>query len=120
MDDTLVCPICDKKLRNTKVVGSLIYALNKNSSHTERLCTGVNHTLQIFVDDETGQVDLLRVSLNPKYSRYVEIDFHNQKSRVLCMKEGNLEIIHIDKLIEPDFPDLTSLKEKVSVYVVFS
>jgi len=92
----------------------------KVGSWKERTCTGPNHSLQIFSDVNTKKVDLLTLSLNPKYSRYLEIDFVNEKCRINCMKDGKSEYIHIDKMIEPDFPSLTKLKERVSLYVVFS
>lgn len=63
---------------------------------------------------------MIKLSLNPKYSRFLEMDFVNQKCRITCSKDGENEYIDIPKMIYPDFPDLTKLKEKVSLYVVFS
>lgn len=121
MHDTLSCPICGNKLRSIKQANKQLYQIGKVANYIERTCSdGMNHSLQIFVDESTNVVDLLKLSLNPKYSRFLEIDFYNQKCRINCLKEGKPEYIDIPKMIEPDFPDLIKLKEKVSLYVVFS
>lgn len=80
----------------------------------------MNHVIQVFYNTRSKQIDFLKLSLNPKYSRFLEIDYYNQKCRISCVRDGNIEYIDIESLIEPDFPDLVKLKEKVSVYVVFS
>lgn len=121
MDDTLVCPICGNKLRNAKLTNRYLHPIKKFSDFTERTCTlGMNHTIQMFIDGYTGKVDFLKISLNPKYSRFVEIDYINSRCRVSCLKNNIPDYIEIDKMIEPDFPELTKLKERVSMYVVFS
>ena len=120
MDDTLVCPLCGNKLRNTKEVADYLFPLKKFGEWMERVCTGPNHVIQFFTDLKTGQVDFLKISLNPKYSRFMEIDYINQRCRVITLKNNKPEYIDIPKMIEPDFPDLIKLKERVSMYVVFS
>lgn len=80
----------------------------------------MNHTLTIITNEALKRVESLKLSLNPKYSRFLEIDFIAQRCRINCMKEGKSEYIDIPKMIEPDFPDLVKLKERVSLYVVFS
>ena len=121
MDDTPTCPVCGNKLRTVRTKNKYLHWISKTANYAERVCSkGMNHSLQIFTDEETRQVDMLKLSLNPKYSRYLEIDFVNQKCRINCMKEGKSEYIQIPKMIEPDFPDLVKLKERVSMYVVFS
>lgn len=121
MDDTLTCPICANKLRNIKLHDKLLHPINKTANYAERTCSGgMNHSLQLFTDEATGQVDFLKLSLNPKYSRYLEIDFYNQKCRINCLKDNKPDYIDIPKMIEPDFPHLTKLKERISLYVVFS
>lgn len=121
MDDTLVCPICGNKLRNVNQKNKNLLPVGKTANYVERTCSlGMNHSLQLFTDGYTQQVDLLKLSLNPKYSRYLEIDFINQKCRISCLKAGKTEYINIPKMIHPDFPKLAKLKEKVSMYVTFS
>lgn len=115
-----MCPICGNKLRSTKMIGTMLYTINKHAHYTDRLCSGSAHTLQIFVDEATGRVDLLRLSLNAVNSKYLDIDYHNQKSRISCMKNGVPHHITVDRIIEPDFPDLVKLNEKVQLYIVFS
>ena len=122
MDDVLHCPVCGNKLRTSHHTNKLLHATGKTSDYAERICSqGHNHIVAIWTDKETQKVDLLRLSLNPKYSRFLEIDYVNQKCRITCIaRSGEYEYIDIPKMIEPDFPDLEKLKERVGLYVVFS
>lgn len=121
MDDALRCPICGNKFKTNHHVKKLLYPINKVADYAERQCgEGHNHILTLWTDKSTKQVDLIKLSLNPKYSRFLEIDYVNQKCRIICAREGEYEYIDIPKMIEPDFPDLAKLKEKVALYVVFS
>ncbi len=121
MDDVSHCPICGNKLRTNHHNNKLLHPVSKTTDYAERVCSdGHNHTVTVWTDKTTKQVDLLKLSLSPKYSRFLEIDFVNQKCRVICAKDGEYEYIDIDKMIEPDFPDLVKLKEKISLYIVFS
>lgn len=121
MDDVLRCPICGNKMRTKHHTNKMLYPVNKTADYAERICSlGHNHVITIWTDKTTKQVDLINLSLNPKYSRFLEMDFVNQKCRITCAKDGEKEYIDIPRMIVPDFPDLTKLKEKVSLYVVFS
>lgn len=120
MDDVFDCPICKNKLRNIKLPAKYLHAVEKTADYVERTCTrGRSHSIQFFTNEETGKVEFLKISLNPKYSRYIEIDFINERSRISCMKSGRVEHIEIYKVLEPDFPDLVSLREKVALFVIF-
>ena len=121
MDDMLHCPICGNKFRNSHHTRKLLHPVGKTAAYAERICSsGHNHVITIWVDKATKQVDLINLSLKPNYSRFLEMDFVNQKCRITCVKDGEKEYIDIPKMIIPDFPDLTKLKEKVNLYVVFS
>jgi hypothetical protein len=120
MDDVLTCPICGNKMRTSHLKNKLLHPVGKTANYAERLCNGHNHIVQFWTDKETKQVDMIKISLKPNYSRFIEIDYVNQKCRITCAKEGEHEYIEIPKMIEPDFPDLVSLKERVNLYVVFS
>lgn len=121
MNDTLTCPICQNKLRSIKTPNKRLYWIGKTSNYIERVCSrGINHSLQFFTDEKTDQVDMLKLSLNPNYSRHLEIDFCNQKCRIRNIKDGTFEHIDIPRLIEPDFPALAKLKETISIFMVFS
>ena len=99
----------------------MLHAINKTSDYAERICSdGHNHIVALWYDKTGKQVDWLRLSLNSNYSRFLEIDFVNQKCRITCAKDGEYEHIDIPRMIEPDFPDLVKLKEKVSLYILFS
>ncbi len=120
MDDVLHCPICNLKLRNLKLDG-YVYAVGRTGNFVERTCsTGMNHTLMLFTDTETKKVELLKLSLNPKYSRFLDINFREQRCRIVCLKKNKPEYIEVPKMIYPDFPHLTKLREKVAMYVCFS
>lgn len=121
MDDVLSCPICKNKLRNVKLTAKHLHGVGKTANYIERTCAqGMNHSVQFFADETTKQIDLIKISLSPKYSKYLEIDYVNQKCRIHCMKDGKAKYIDIEKMIEPDFPDLIKLKEKISLYITFS
>lgn len=121
MDDTLNCPICGKKMRAINRDDRLIFPIGKQADFIERLCIqGLEHSIQMFVDKVTKRIDFISLSLNPKNSRYIEIDLLNKKCRISCMKNSVAEYIEIPKMIYPDFPKLEKLKEKVSLYVIFS
>lgn len=121
MDDTTACPICSNRLRTIKTPNKFLHWVDKTANYIERICNkGMNHSLRIFTDEATGEVDMLKLSLNPRYSRFLEIDFVNQKCRINCMKEGKSDYIDIEKMITPDFPKLEKLKERVNLFVVFS
>ena len=120
MDDTQVCPICGSKLRNITKMSEFVLPIAKFGDFVERICTGPNHVIQFFTDLTTGKVDFLKVSLNYKYSRFIEINYVDQYSRVITLKNNKPEYIIVPKIIEPDFPDLNLLREKVGLFVVFS
>ena len=121
MDDILHCPICGNKLRTSHHPNKLLHAINKTADYAERICSeGHNHIVAIWTNKATKKVDLLKLSLNSKYSRFLEIDYVNQKCRITCAKNGEYDYIDIPKMIEPDFPDLEKLKERVSLYILFS
>jgi hypothetical protein len=121
MNDTLACPICQNKLRTVKLKDCYLTSSFKSSNYFERTCNGTNHSLQFFTNEDTDQVEILKFSLNPKYSIFLEINYVDQSSRVYCLKKGLISnTIEISKMIVPDFPDLVNLKEKIGMYVVFS
>jgi hypothetical protein len=81
----------------------------------------MNHRgLQFFTDQTSRQVHLLRLPLNPQYSRYLEIDFVLHQCQLSCRKDGQDQIIQIPRQLEPDFPHLTKLREIIELFVTFS
>jgi hypothetical protein len=120
MEDTTACPICRKKMRTMKAENMYLPSAEKTSTFFERTCSGPNHSVQFFTDVETKLVDVLKFSLDHKYSRYLEIDYINKRCRIFCMKNGDAKYIYINKMVEPDFPDLDKLKERIATYVLFS
>jgi hypothetical protein len=121
MQEIFACPICGDSLRCKKYKNHTIPFIHKTADYKEKTCTGTNHCIQILVDDSSKMVDLLKISLNPEYNRFVFLDYVNNKCKVVCLK-NNVIVSEIDvpKMIEPDFPNLIRLKEKVSVFIIFS
>ena len=120
MDDTTSCPICNNKLRSLKLSNKYLHPIAKTANFYERTCNGTNHTLQFYTDMSTKKVDLIKVSITPTYSRFIEVDFLNQKSRIFYVIESKSECVEIPKVLELDFPDLIRLKEKISLYATFN
>jgi hypothetical protein len=131
MQGTFSCPICSKRLRtlnrltyNKATLTSMPLKCSQlpytTYNYSERICTGNNHVLQMFVDISNNTVDLLKISLNNFYNRYIFIDYVNSKIKILSYNNVFCKEICLDQLIEPDFPLLTKLKEKVSYYITFS
>lgn len=124
MDDTKKCPVCGLKLRTINLKNKFLHGVGKQSDYIERCCTkGINHTVQFFSDKKTGKIDFMKLSLSNNYSKFLEIDFINRKCRISCYKSGQpgkTEYIDINKMIFPDFPNLTDLKLKVNMYITFS
>lgn len=121
MDDASLCPICGNKLKTRHHSNKILPSTGQISDYAEKICSeGHNHIVSFWLNKATKKIDFLKLSLSPKYSRFFEIDYVSQKCRITCMKDGEMEYIDIPKMIEPDFPLLTKLKEKVALYVTFS
>jgi len=121
MDDLLHCPICGNKLRTSHLNNKLLHPIGKIADYAERVCSeGYNHIVSLWTDKATSQIDLIKLSLNHKYSRFVEIDYINNKSRITCVKEGKYEYIEIPRLLDLDFNDLSAIKKTCSLFITFS
>lgn len=120
MDDTLFCPICGNKFRNIKLNNKTLLSINKTANFMERTCAGTNHVLILFSDVASKKIDFMKLSLDPKYSRFLEIDFINKKCRISCFKNSNPKYIEITNMIVPDFPKLEALKSQVELYIILS
>ena len=112
MDDTLSCPICGNKFRNIK---------RSSVPHTvERTCSGTNHVVQMYVNEYDQKVLELKFSLDPRYSKHLNINYQSQTSQIVCMKNSNPFYIDLPEVLEVDFPDLTKIKKKVDLYILIS
>jgi hypothetical protein len=121
MQEIFSCPICNVKLQGVSKKKRKLHWVNKTSTYFEKKCVkNHNHSFQCFTDKITGKVDLMKFSLEPDYSKFIEIDYFNQRCRINCLKAGQSYYIDIPGIIEPDFPNLEKLKQKVSLYVILS
>src|SRR5258706_14214776 len=121
MDDILKCPICNTKLKTSHHKHKLLHPTNTTADYAERMChEGYSHVLSAWTNKETQKVDLLRFSIDPKYSRIIDNDYVNQRCRLALLNDQTFKYIEIPKLLVPDFPDLCKFKEAISVYVLFS
>jgi len=117
MHDTLYCPICNNKLKNKKLINYKSYFIGNISNYIQRTCTnGMNHTLQFITEEKTKKVHSLKTSLNELYSRFIEIDFVNYKSRISFFNFGKPDHLIINNIFDLDFPNLKKIKEKVEIY----
>lgn len=118
MDDIRFCPICEHKLK-------IFHKSNlKNSSgkvYTEKLCIFSNHVFQYFMDKDSKNIDVLKLSLGPNYSKIIEINFIDKTTNVTIMNTSKVNLTFlIPKLLELDFPNLESLNEKIGLYMTYS
>ena len=120
MDDILNCPICGTRMRTVHHKNKHLHPINQTADYAERICSGHSHVISFWANKTTKRIDFMKMSLNSKYSRFLEIDWVNQKCKIACVSEGEYTYIDIPKMIEPDFPDLVKLKERVNLYIVFS
>jgi len=119
MQDILFCPICSHKLQNIKTYRDFRGQQPYNYRlYTERKCNGLNHTLMFFVNN-TQQIDFIKISLNPYYSRFLEINYLKGQCRIAYMKESVPTYIEVPQILDLDFPHLTKLKEKIELYGKF-
>lgn len=119
MQDTLYCPICGDKMRSKKEQ-AYVLLLNKDSNFIERTCTGLNHCIQLVTDLKSKEIDFMKISLNRDFSRFVLIDYVNNRSDVICLKKNKKQSFEVPKVVTPDFPDLKELKRLIELYVTFS
>lgn len=122
MNDILHCPICNSKLKNSKMNNNFLpHYISKSGKFIQRTCSeGMNHTLIFFTDVESKKIVYLKTSLNHKYSKFIDVNFFNSTSKIYCFKMGQLQEINIPKALEIDFPSMEKLKEKVNALVTFS
>lgn len=119
MQDTKNCPICGDKMRSITENNKFTQTISQDS-YIKRTCHGHNHIIQFFTNENTKNVDFIKLSLSVNYSKFITIDFLNNKSQIQCLSNSKKSFIDIPKIIEPDFPSLKNLKEKVSLLITFS
>jgi len=121
MDDLLFCPMCHNQLRTIHLDNKFLHPIKKLANYAERICSqGHNHIISLWADKQTKQIDMIKISLNSNHTKFVQLDFVNNKSQIILAKNYSYEVINIDRLIVPDFPDIVELKKTVSLYVAFN
>lgn len=120
MDDTLLCPICSNKLKTITKKNTYLHYINSQGNYYIRICSsGINHFLKLITDIQTKKVVLVNFSVDKTYSKFVSLDFFNKKSWITCFKNNIPNIIKMDRLLEPDFPQLNNISQKVKLLVTF-
>lgn len=120
MQDTLYCPICNSKFKNKKIIDEYLYSIDTKGNFIQRVCSsGLNHSI-LLISNLKKEVVFIKTSLSSNYSKFIEINFINNRSVISCTKNGNRQLIHINKSINPDFPNLSLLISKVNNYINFS
>ncbi len=120
MDDISHCPICRSKLKNQYLEDYFLWFCNKSDTYIQKTCLNLNHSLQLFTNS-SNSVDLLKISLTPNFSQYIQIDFVNNISRleIFSPKSKTRENILIPEALIPDFPDCSVLKDKINSILLF-
>jgi hypothetical protein len=120
MDDCVLCPICNDKLITFNY--SQVSRFGKTTDYIERVCRKKHdHIICLWTDKKTGQIDILRLFVDPKFSRYLETNFLEQTSYFIAYNDANEEqkVIELGEMIVPDFPLMTQLKKKLANYMAF-
>lgn len=119
MDDTTECPICNNKLRTNTTSYMKHIEHGPAKPYISRTCTlGLNHTLQIF--SFNSKISLLKMSLDIEYSKFIEVNFVSNTCQILLLKNHSMKHIDIPKILDLDFPNLDSLRNKVDMFISFS
>jgi hypothetical protein len=110
--------MCGNKLINLNLTDQHLPFLHKTSSFITRNCpTGISHSYLHTTDQTTGKIDWIKLSFLPS-QRWIEINYITNKSRIVCLKDGEPDYLDIGKALEPDFPAMEKLREKISLYVL--
>lgn len=117
MQDTLLCPICNNKLENSY---QNRYTNISKTDLIRRRCAGPGHYLHFYTSKENRKITIISFSLDFEYSKYIEINFIKEKTKIDCRKNNTPYTIILNKILEIDFPILDKLKEKVNTYILIS
>jgi|SRR6185436_19041934 len=107
MKEFSYCPICANKLKSR---------LFKDNIKLLSCQEGVAHYISFKLQDQ--QMSNMTLYLD-NYS-YLEMDFLKQISTYYYDPLNGMAKLVIPKIIEPDFPQLKNLKEKLLKYVLFT
>ena len=106
MQDLSHCPICYNKLKNRNADQSVNRTCAKSAAHFFSLksTNGKVVHMVVYLDDYTS----LEVNFENQCSFY----YYEPTDPKLCLK--------IPKIMELDFPKLEKLKEKLTLYLLFT
>lgn len=116
-DPGIFCPICNSVLETQASIGA------KNQVLLNRRCkSAINHTFLISLVKLTKEVLSVRVSLSPDFTIFCSINFDTKIIAIDRYHDNSYDkktFLIKDKVIEPDFPDLKNLRNKVQTYINF-
>ena len=111
------CPMCGKKLTNSNSPSQIIGG--KLSKFTQSWCVSeFDHQFEILWDENSYQIDLMQI--NWDNCRSVKLNYVNNISNIFCWKKNTAYSIIVPRVLEPDFPNLKSFKEKVDLIILYS
>lgn len=118
MDDIYNCPICNSNLIITNKKNVFLSEIEAWGDFKIKICPGANHFLKIISNNK--EMLWLMCSLNQQYTKFIAINYHQQRCLIICSKNNIKQSIFINKLLTTDFPHLHHLKKKVDMYVALS
>lgn len=120
MNDSVFCPFCGDKFKNSYTNNNLPKAIQGNTTYIERVCASINHVVIFYTEKNTLQVDYIIFSIYPNYSVYIEVNFLHKATDIFIYNREFKKEITLPKILEPDFPQLTKIKDIINMYLTFS
>ena len=105
MENVENCPICQEKLKESQFFNFI-----------EKSCyNGYGHWLTLLIDSNSLKVINARFCLDVNGSKIISISFKDKKTTIQFLQNSvKYNYIELDYSLEPDFPELTKLKNKIN------
>lgn len=119
----LNCPICGSKLKTRNYYNTYLYVIQAEGSFVRKSCiAGMNHFLEFYFDKKTKEIVYLTLSIDPGFKQWADVDYYNNITKIVfvdLINSFSTKEKTINKIIDLDFPSLTSFKEKLKMYALF-
>lgn len=110
------CPICYHSMNDNSPVNSLFFC---NWKSLRKVTSKEYHYLSYYVSNDIIQKIFLSFKMELKEIN-LRLNFETQESFIYIYDGDQSELYYerqLQKLLQPDFPDLTVLKERISKYL---